>query len=86
MCGQNQNNMLVQRLQKLQEKDVFLINFETNPNDVDQLLKDSNILKVTDLIKKYALFIRNSLRKENIPIFNEFYTLFVQNHVCNTGD
>ena len=86
LCGQNQNNMLVQRLQKLQEKAVWLINFETNPNDVDQLLKDSNILKVTDLIKKYALFIRNSLRKENIPIFNEFYTLFVQNHVCNTGD
>ena len=86
VCGQNQNNMLVQRLQKLQEKAVWLINFETNPNDVDQLLKDSNILKVTDLINKYALFIRNSLRKENIPIFNEFYTLFVQNHVCNTGD
>ena len=78
--------MLVQRLQKLQEKAVWLINFETNSNDVDQLLKDSNILKVTDLINKYALFIRNSLRKENIPIFNEFYTLFVQNHVCNTGD
>ena len=62
--GQNQNNALVQRLQKLQEKTVHLINFETNPNVVDQLLKDSNILKVSDFMKyKYALLIRNSLRK-----------------------
>ena len=56
--------MLVQRLQKLQEKTVLLINFETNPNVVDQLLKDSNILKVSDFMKyKYALLIRNSFRK-----------------------
>ena len=83
--GQNQNNVLIQRLQKLQEKAVCLINFETNPNVVGHLLKDSNILKLTDFIKyKYALFIRNSLRKENIPIFNEFYTLSNQNHVYNT--
>ena len=26
----------------------------------------------------------NSLRKENIPIFNEFYNFFNQNHVYNT--
>ena len=83
--GQNQNNTLVQRLQKLQEKAVCLINFETNPNLVAQLLKDSNILKLTDFIKhKYALFIRNLLRKKNISIFNEFYTLFNQNHVYKT--
>ena len=45
----------------------------------------SNILKLTDFVKyKYALFFRNSLRKENVPIFNEFYTLFNQNHVYNT--
>ena len=84
--GQNQNNVLVHRLQKLQEKAVCLINFETNTNVVGRLLKDSNILKLTDFIKyKYALFIRNSLRKENIPIFNEFYTLYNQNHVYNTS-
>ena len=62
--GQNQNNVLAQRLQKLQEKTVRLINFETNTNVVGQLLKDSNILKVSDFMKyKYALLIRNSLRK-----------------------
>ena len=62
-----------------------LINFETNINVVDRLLKGSNILRVTDFVKyKHALFIRNSLRKENIPVFNEFYTLFNQNHVYNT--
>ena len=85
--GQNQNNVLVHRLQKLQEKAVCLINFETNTNVVGRLLKDSNILKLTDFIKyKYALFIRNSLRKENIPIFNEFYTLLNQNHVYKTRE
>ena len=69
--GQNQ------RLQKLQEKAVCLINFETNTNVVGRLLKDSNILKLTDFIKyKYALFIRNSFRKENIPILMNF-TLFL---------
>ena len=83
--GQNQNNVLVHRLQKLQEKSVCLVNFETNTNVVGRLLKDSNILKLPDFIKyKYALFIRNSLRKKNVPIFNEFYTLFIQNHVYNT--
>ena len=62
-----------------------LINFKTNPNVVGQLLKDSNILKLTDFIKyKCALFIGNSFRKGNIPIFNEDYTLFKQDHVCNT--
>ena len=67
------------------EKAVCLINFETNTNVAGRLLKDRSILKLTDFIKyKYALFIRNSLRKENIPIFNEFYTLLNQNHVYNT--
>ena len=32
--SENQNNMLVQRLQKFQGKAVCLINFETNPNVV----------------------------------------------------
>ena len=54
------NNVLIQRLQKLQEKAVCLINFETNTNVVGWLLKDSNILKLTDFIKY------NIIRKENI--------------------
>ena len=76
--------MLVQRLKKFQEKFVCLINL-TNPNIVDHLFKDSNILKLTDFIKhKYVQFIRNSIRKVNIPIFNEVYTTFNQIHVYNT--
>ena len=62
-----------------------LINFKTNPNNLGQLLKDNNILNLTDFIKcKNALFIRNSLRKENIPISNEFYSVFNQNHIHDT--
>ena len=71
--GQNQNNVLVQRLQKLQEKAVFLINFETNPNVAGQLLKHSSILKLTDFVKyKNALFIRNSLGKEKFQYLMNF--------------
>ena len=82
--GQNQNNVLVQRFKNFQEKALCLINFESNPNVLGQLLKGSNVLNLTNFIKyEYALFIRNSLRKKNIPIFNEFYTLFNENHVCN---
>ena len=82
---QSQNNVLVQGLEKLLEKAVCLINFETNPNVLGQLFKDNNILKVTDFIKyKFVLLIRNSLRKENIPISNEVYTLSNQNHFYNT--
>ena len=68
------------------KKKLFVcFNFDTNTIVVGRLLKDNNILKLTDFIKyKYALFIRNSLRKENIPIVNEFYALFNQNHVYNT--
>ena len=48
--------MFVQRLQNLQEKGVCLIDFETNSNVVGQLLKDINILKLTDFIK-YKIYI-----------------------------
>ena len=62
-----------------------LINFKTNPNNLGQLLKDNKTLKLTDFIRcKNALFIRNSLRKENIPISNEFYSFFNQNHIHDT--
>ena len=84
--GQNQNNVPVQRLQKLQEKAVCWISFETNPNGAVQLFKSSNILNLTDFVKyKYPLFIIDLLRKENIAIFNEVCTIFNQNHVYNTS-
>ena len=33
---------------------------------------------------KNILFVRNSLRKENLPIFNKMFTMLNQNHACNT--
>ena len=72
---------------KLQEKAVCFINFETNHNILDQIFKDSDILKLTEFVKyKCAQFIINSLRKGNIPMFNEVYTLFSQNHAITQGD
>ena len=70
---------------KISRKSFVLNKFETNPNVVGQLFKDSNILKLTNFIKyKYAVFVRNSFREQNIPIFNKVYTLFNQNHAYNT--
>ena len=40
VLSQNQNSVLIQRLQKFQEKAVRLINFETNPSVVGQLFKE----------------------------------------------
>ena len=56
--GQNQNKVLVQRLQKLQEKAACLINFVNNPIVVDQVFKDNNILKLTNFIVWIPSFIK----------------------------
>ena len=33
---------------------------------------------------KNILFVRNSLRKENLPIFNKMFNMLNQNHAYNT--
>ena len=69
------------------EKALCLINFETNPNVLGQLLKDSNVLNLTNFIKyKYALFIQKSLRRKNIPKFNEVYTFLMKIMSVTKGD
>ena len=44
--GRSQNIVLVQGLQKLQQKVVCLTGFKTNPNAVGQLFNEINILKL----------------------------------------
>ena len=49
------------------------------------LYQENKILKITDFINnKNVLFVRNSLRKENLPIFNETFNMLNQNHAYNT--
>ena len=51
----------------------------------NNLFKQSKILKISDFIYyKYALLVRNSLRKENLQIFNDMFTPLGLNHTHNT--
>ena len=48
------------------------------------LFKESKILKISDFINcNYALFVRNSLWKENLQIFNDMFTPFSLNYTHN---
>ena len=50
--GQNQNNTLFQRISRLQEKVLRIINFKWHDAPKDPLFKESKVLKISDLIKK----------------------------------
>ena len=51
----------------------------------NNLFKESKILKISDFVNyKYALFVRNSLRKENLHIFHDMFTPLGLNHTHNT--
>ena len=51
----------------------------------NNLFKECKILKISDFINyKYALFVINSLKKENLQIFNDMFTLLDLNHTHNT--
>ena len=52
----------------------------------DNLFKESKILKMSNFINyKYALFVRNSLWKENVQIFNNVFTPLSLDHIHNTS-
>ena len=73
--GQKQTNQLFKRLLILQEKAITLINFLPQTSPSNNLFKENEILKISDYINyKYTLFVRNSLRKENLQIFNNMFT------------
>ena len=83
--GQNQTNQLFKKLLFLQEKALKLINFQPQTSFSNKLFKESKILKISDFINyKYALFVRNSLRKENLQIFNDMFAPLGLNHTHNT--
>ena len=84
--GQNQNNTLFQRISRLQEKTLRIINFKRHGTPSDPLFKENKILKTSDFIKyKNTEFVRKCLRQENLSIFNEMFRTLNQNHNYNTG-
>ena len=85
--GQNQNNLLVRKLIKLQDKVLKLINFQPLNAPAGPPYQENKILKITDFINyKNILFVRISIRKENVHIFNEMLTMLNRNHSYNTRD
>ena len=78
--GQNRTSLLIKKLLLLQKKGL-----QPQTAFSNNLFKESKILKISDFINyTYALFIRNSLRKENSQIFKDMLAPLGLNHTHNT--
>ena len=76
--GQNQNKT------KLQNKALKIINFQSSDSPTGPLYQENKVLKIADFINyKNALFVRNTLKRENPQVFHEMFMLH-QNHTYNT--
>ena len=85
ICGQNQTNYYFKKLLRLQEKALKIIDFKPQTSPSDYIFKKIKILKISDFVKyKYALFVKKSLRQENVVIFNNMITPLDLNHDHNT--
>ena len=80
---QNQNSQHFENLLKLQEKAPQIINFQPPTATTNHLILENKILKIVDFIKhRYALFVRSSLRKEGVLLFNDMFTMsHSHNHI-----
>ena len=81
--GQNQTNQLFKRLPLLQEKAIRIINYQPQTSSSNNLFKENRILKISDYIN-YKHYIQLSLRKENLPTFNNMFTSLGISHTHNT--
>ena len=69
----------------MQEKVKRIINFQPHTSASNNLFKEKRILKISDYINyKHARLVGNSLRKENLQIFNGMFTPLGINHTHNT--
>ena len=77
---QNQNNLWFTKLTKLQNKELKVINFQSSDSPTGPLYQENKVLKIADFINyKNALFVRNTLKREN----HEMFIIFNQNHSYN---
>ena len=71
----------VKNLLKLQDKALQIINFQSPVATTNHLFLKNKVPKFADFIKyRYALFVRSSLRKEGVPLFNDMFTTTSNNH------
>ena len=83
--GQNQNNLQFMKLTKLQNKALKVINFQSSDSPTGPLYQENKVLKIADFINyKNALFVRNTLKRENPQVFHEMFIMLNQNHSYNT--
>ena len=83
--GQNQNNLRFTKLTKLQNKALKVINFQSSDSPTGPLYQENKVLKISDFINyKNALFVRNTLKRENPQVFHEMFIMLNQNHTYNT--
>ena len=83
--GQNQNSLRFTKVTKLQNKALKVINFQSSDSSTGPLYQRNKVLKIADFISyKNALFVRNTLKKENPQVFHEMFVMLNQNHTCNT--
>ena len=79
--GQNQNNLRFTKLTKLQNKALKVINFQSSDSPTGPLYQENKVLKISDFINyKNALFVRNTLKRENPHVFHEMFIMLNQNH------
>ena len=73
--GQTQTNCYFKKLLHLQEKALRIINFKPQTSPSDCIFKENNILRISDFVNyKYVLFVRKSLKRENVMISNDTFT------------
>ena len=80
-----QTSLWLTKVTKLQNKALKVINFQSSDSPTGPLYQRNKVLKITDFISyKNALFIRNTLKKENPQVFHEMFIMLNQNHTYNT--
>ena len=81
----NQTNYYFKKLLHLQEKALRIIAFKLQTSPSDSIFKENKILEISDFVNyKYALFVRKSLRRENVVSFNNIFTPLNLNHNHST--
>ena len=69
----------------MQKKALRIISFKQQTSPSDYIFKENKTLRISDFANyKYALFLRKSLRRENVVIFNDMFTPLNLNHNHST--
>ena len=62
-----------------------VINFQSSGSPTGPLYQENKVLKIADFINyKNALFVRNTLKRENPQVFHEMFIMLNQNSSYNT--